>query len=110
MSRKTFTWYPLFDSEKDVTPDVTRLAFGEGYEQRVTTGLNWRKASWDLEFQGTREEVQEIDDFLFARGGVESFNWTAPNGQKVIVVCDTHRVRNSRGHATLTTVFRQVFE
>ncbi|HDC4314686.1 MULTISPECIES: phage tail protein [Enterobacteriaceae] len=110
MSRTTFTWFPLFDSEKEMKPEVTRLAFNEGYEQRVTSGLNWRKSSWDLQFQGTRAEMQEIDDFLYARGGVESFNWTSPNGQKVVVVSDSHKVKSSRGYATLTTTFRQVFE
>ena len=54
--------------------------------------------------------MQEIDDFLYARGGVESFNWTSPNGQKVVVVSDSHKVKSSRGYATLTTTFRQVFE
>lgn len=110
MSRKTFTWFPLFESEKEFKPEVTRLAFNEGYEQRVATGLNWRKSSWDLEFQGSRAEMKEIDDFLYARGGVEAFDWTSPDGQKVVVVSDSHKVKNSRGYATLTTTFRQVFE
>ncbi|CAQ86510.1 MULTISPECIES: phage tail protein [Photorhabdus] len=110
MSRKAFTWHPKFDSQKEMTPSVTMLSFGEGYEQRVTTGLNWRRQSWSLEFEGSWNEVRQIEDFLYDRGGIESFNWTSPEKDNFVVVCDKYQVKRGRGVSTLTATFRQVFE
>ncbi|ELC1672793.1 phage tail protein, partial [Escherichia coli] len=34
MERQTFNWYPDYESEKSVKPNVTVLNFGDDYEQR----------------------------------------------------------------------------
>ncbi|MHC1181754.1 phage tail protein, partial [Klebsiella pneumoniae] len=52
----------------------------------------------------------DVDDFLTARAGVESFIWTNPRGKAIIVVCDSHTVKRYPGYQVLTATFRQVFE
>ncbi len=38
MSRKVFNWYPDYESEKTVKPNVTVLNYGDDYEQRQSQG------------------------------------------------------------------------
>ncbi|EFM8663876.1 phage minor tail protein L [Escherichia coli] len=46
MERQTFNWYPDYESEKSVKPNVTVLNFGDDYEQRQAQGLNRIKEEW----------------------------------------------------------------
>lgn len=111
MARKRFIWHPTFDSQIEVKPSITKLAFGDGYEHRQAEGLNWRRRNYSLTFQGAEAEMQEIDAFLWERGGVESFDWVTPDRKTLIVVCDSWNYRRSEGAiTTLTATFRQVFE
>ncbi|HAU6500318.1 TPA: phage tail protein, partial [Citrobacter freundii] len=50
MERLTFNWYPDYESEKTVKPNVTVLNFGDDYEQRQAKGLNRIKEEWSLTF------------------------------------------------------------
>lgn len=92
MSRQTFTWHPSWGSEVSPKYNVTVLRFGDDYEQRQVVGLNRVKEEWTLKFEQTHIEGNKIDDFLRARGGHESFNWTNPRGVKIVAVCETHTV------------------
>jgi phage-related protein len=75
MERQTFNWYPDYESEKSVKPNVTVLNFGDDYEQRQAQGLNRIKEEWSLTFTRSYNEINAIDDFLTERSGVESFYW-----------------------------------
>lgn len=110
MSRKVFNWYPDYESEKTVKPNVTVLNYGDDYEQRQSQGLNRIKQEWSLTFTRSHDVVNDVDDFLTARAGVESFIWTNPRGKAIIVVCDSHTVKRYPGYQVLTATFRQVFE
>lgn len=110
MTRETFTWYPDFESQKTVKPNVAVLNFGDDYEQRQRQGLNRIKEEWSLTFTRSYELINAVDDFLTARGGVESFYWVNPRGKQIIVVCDEHTVKRYQGYLVLTATFRQVFE
>lgn len=110
MERQTFNWYPDYESEKTVKPNVAILNFGDDYEQRQAKGLNRIKESWALTFTRSRDVIDAVDDFLTARGAVESFYWTNPRGKPLVVVCDEHSVKRYQGHSVLSATFRQVFE
>lgn len=110
MARQTFSWYPDFESEKAVKPDVTVLKFGDDYEQRQSAGLNRIKEEWSLTFRRTHDQVNAIDDFLTARAAVESFYWVTPRNKTIVCVCDSHSVKRYPGYLELTCTFRQVFE
>lgn len=48
---------------------VRRVAFGDGYEQRLAFGINTQPQLWSLEFRGrTSLDAAAIDAFLRARG------------------------------------------
>jgi len=109
----TFTWTAEFGSQKTKQPVVSQIKFGDGYEQRQTTGLNTNPQKWDLQFNNRdTSEIDDIDDFLDARGGVESFDWTPPRASDAIkVVCrQWQRTLASAQFDTLTATFEQVFE
>ena len=54
--------------------------FGSGYSQRSTFGINQDKKVWTLSWQNrTATDANTIEDFLEARAGVESFDWSPPD-------------------------------
>lgn len=78
----TFTWIPDYEATENSRPRIRKVQFGDGYEQRLKFGPRTDPKEWDLVFMGrTNTERDEITDFLSARGGVESFDWTPPNQQ-----------------------------
>ena len=48
----TFTWTPSVGASVALRPNVRRVAFGDGYEQRLAFGLNTKPEVWTLEFRG----------------------------------------------------------
>ena len=77
----TFTYYPDYGASLQQTPRVRTVRFGDGYEQRLSYGINNNLQVWQLQFASrTNAEIQAILAFLDARGGTESFDWTTPNG------------------------------
>ena len=108
-----FTWTPDFGAAKELRPRITTTKFGDGYENRVAVGLNTNPQTWMLTFSNrTVAEIDEIDDFLEARGGSESFDWTPPRADDAIKVkCEQwQRSLQSSAFDTLTANFEEVFE
>jgi phage-related protein len=112
----TFPSYrPLYPASKRTTPKTRRVAFGDGYEQRLTFGLHQRPDTWTLKWDLLDADANVLEAFLQARADdAASFTWTPPElgataGQWV---CDGdwsrehHEFNRSRIEAT----FRQVFE
>jgi phage-related protein len=76
----TFPDYkPRVGASKSSAPTVRSTKFGDGYEQRVRFGLNQDPKEWTLEWNVTEEVSDEIETFLEARAGAESFDWTPPD-------------------------------
>jgi len=76
----TFTYVPDYGATRDHAPVVRSVKFSDGYEQRVAYGLNTNLQKWSLNFTArTDVEIDNILDFLDARNGVESFDWTTPD-------------------------------
>lgn len=110
MPRQLFTWRPCWESEKTMKPEVTVTKFGDGYEARQASGLNFQKEVWSLKFEGSDALIDAIDNFLKARGAVEAFDWDNPKGVRLVFVCDEWRVVRKQGYRELSCEFRQVFE
>lgn len=106
----TFTWYPAPDARRSVAARVLSARFGDGYEQRIGDGINTMLAVWSLEFRGkSRTEMDEIEAFLVARAGVESFDWTDPAGVAGKYLCrEWRRVELGVGRVNITADFEQV--
>jgi len=56
-------------------------------------------------------EADVIEDFLTARGGVESFLWTPPTGSQGTYICESWtRQITGPGRFIINATFEQVFE
>lgn len=106
----TFTWIPAPDARRSLTPRVLSAKFGDGYEQRIADGINTMLVQWALEFHGkSRVDALEIEAFLIARAGVESFDWVDPDGVSGKYVCrEWGRVELGAGRMNITAAFEQV--
>jgi phage-related protein len=108
----TFTYTPSFSADLEERPIVQRIQFGDGYEQRVAFGINTQPKNWSLQFNNrTDTERDNILTFLRARGAVESFDWTDPNGYAGKWICSEWQTSQvSCNFNNITATFRQVFE
>jgi phage-related protein len=109
----TFTWTPDFRAQKQSKPTVTPIKFGDGYEQRVSNGINTNSGTFSLQFSNREvAEIDAIEAFLDARAAVESFDYTPPRSATAIkVVCrEWSRVTESATMDSLSAKFEQVFD
>lgn len=107
-----FKWRPDLGATPTVTPMVTQVKFGDGYELRVAESLNRTKTSWTLTFTRTLQECSEIHEFLLARAGLEAFQWTDTLGRTATYVCREWQgpVQQYRGVYVVSATFEEVFE
>lgn len=108
-----FTWTPDFGATKNAKPIVSPIKFGDGYEQRIQSGLNSNPKTWDVRFSvRDQTEADEIDDFLEARGAVEAFEWTPPDSDTAYnFICRAWtRSLDHFNKYTIAAQFEQVFE
>lgn len=110
----TFPDYqPTYSASKKSQPQVRVTKFGDGYEQRISMGLNIDPKEWSLTFDVTDEDADVIEAFLEARANdAENFSWTPPATETAYKwVCpnwdrELYEFQRSRINVT----FRQVFE
>jgi len=70
---------PSYGIRKTSAPKVRQVQFGDGYIQRTIYGLNQNLKSYSSTWTNiTETDADTISDFLDARGGSESFDWTPP--------------------------------
>jgi len=104
---------PDFGAQRKSEPQTRRVVFGDGYEQRLTMGLNQSPKIWDLTWSAKSNSVSDaIEAFFEARSGVESFNWTPLDEATSykFVVESWNRQFEYANICTVTATFRQVFE
>jgi phage-related protein len=77
----TFPDYqPAYSASKRSEPRIRTTKFGDGYEQRITFGLNQNPKEWELTFNVADEDADIIEAFLDARAAdAASFDWTPPD-------------------------------
>lgn len=105
---------PDFGAARKSQPVVRRVQFGDGYEQRLTYGLNQNPRVWDLTWTAKdNTDADAIEAFFDARAADNaSFDWTPldeSTSYKWVVESWSreHRYANVN---TITATFRQVFE
>ena len=105
---------PDYNAQKNSAPKVRVVSLGDGYEQRISVGLNQNPKEWTLTFQNISEaDSDTIETFLDARaadnasfdwmppGSSTSYKWVCPSWTKTIPYANL---------ATINVTFRQVFE
>ena len=108
----TFTFTPSFTADLEEQPIIKRVKFGDGYEQRLSYGLNTQPKKWSLQFLNrTNTERNNILTFFRTQGAAESFDWTDPNsyaGKWICAQWNTSQV--SCNFNNITATFEEVFE
>ena len=99
---------------KRSAPRSRTIRFQDGFEHRIVFGLaqHQNPKVYNLSFNGTETQSDEIETFLDARGGTESFDFTAPgetSSQKFVCQRWSKSIPyNNR--AVIDATFREVFE
>ena len=103
---------PTYGAQKTSQPAVRKVQFGDGYSQRLTFGLNQNPKSWSLTWEVSEANADTIEDFLDARGGAESFDWTPPDtATSYKWICEQWtKTIPYLNRASITATFVQVFE
>tara|TARA_B100002019_G_C21229456_1_gene579265 strand:- start:914 stop:1255 length:342 start_codon:yes stop_codon:yes gene_type:complete len=104
---------PVYNTRINARPKVNTLSFGDGFEQRLTEGLNQNPLSVNLTFELSQTDADTAISFLNAR--VEdgaSFDYTLPSetSSRKFVCTSFPRSIPFLNRVTLSCVFREVFE
>ncbi len=76
----TLSYAVDYSAQKTVKPQVRSVKYGDGYEQRLTWGMNQKPATWVLSFNlRSLTEANEIEEFFSDLNGVDTFDWTPPD-------------------------------
>ena len=108
---------------------VRRIQYGDGYEQRLTKGINNTEETHRVTFKTRgKQEIENIAGYLNSLNGVTAFNFTVPdnadteettgildsasdNEKTIRVVCeDFSEVYVNFDAYTLSATFRRVYE
>jgi len=105
---------------RSTKPRTFKIAFGDGYEQRIQNGINNIEESYSISLNNRpKAEIDDIVAFLDNKGGVSNFTFTLPDtnnttrtGEKdVKVECEDYNTTYvNDSHYSLTATFRRVYE
>ena len=105
---------PSYGFTKTKTPNVKTVKLGDGYEHRITFGLNQNPMVLSVAFNNiTTTDATTIEDFLAARAiDNASFDFTAPGESSAFKFkCESYKkVLSVPNRASITAEFIQVFE
>lgn len=86
MADKTFTWDISADSTETTDINTTITAFGDGYEQAVSFGINNSRKSWQCSKTDTKAVIDEMYRFLTETKGVTPFYFQPIKSEPIIKV------------------------
>ena len=104
---------PNYGASKKAQPTVRIAQFGSGYSQRTVFGINNDKKIWDLSWRNrSAADANTIEDFLEARAGAESFDWSPPDDTETYKwICKSWTKTMPYSNLfDITATFEQVFE
>jgi len=102
---------PKYSLRKNNSPKVRVISFGDGFEQRLSFGINQNPKTFDLTFDVSETDSDTIETFLDARIDGASFTYTVPTESSMSFVCSSWTKSipyNNR--SVISATFRQVFE
>ena len=104
---------PTYGVQKRSKPNIRTTQFGDGYEQRVTFGLNQNPKIFNLTFEVSETDADTIETFLDARAvDSASFTFTPPGeSSSSKFVCESwNKSVPYLNRARVQATFREVFE
>ena len=102
---------PTYGVQKSSAPVVRKVQFGDGYEARLTYGLQQNPKVFNLTFEVSDSDT--IETFLDARAvDNASFDWQPPGSSVAYKwVCESwSKSIPYANRATINATFREVFE
>lgn len=107
--KETFHFTTRFDWDFSTQPEINEVGYGDGYSQRSPNGLNNVLNTYNLSFQGKREDCDDIVSFFRRHGGYKSFYWYAPDQYRdILVVCKSWSQKGNGNNSSVTYTFEQV--
>ena len=104
---------PTYGLQKRSAPSFRKVQFSDGYEARLTFGLNQNPKIYNLTFEVSETDADTIETFLDARADDNApFDFTPPGEtQSSEFVCESwSKSIPYLNRATIQTTFREVFE
>ena len=104
---------PTYGLQKSSAPVVRKVQFGDGFEKRLSYGLNQNPKTFNLTFEVSETDADTIETFLDARADDNAaFDFTPPGeGSSSKFVCETwSKSIPYLNRATIQATFREVFE
>ena len=104
---------PSYGTRKTSSPKVRQVQFGDGYSMRTVFGLNHNLKVYSLSWRNISEtDADTISDFLDARGGQESFDWTPPeeSSSSKFICQQWSKNMSTKDRATIQATFQEVAE
>jgi phage-related protein len=105
---------PDFGAIRKSDPTIRAAQFGDGYQQRVTFGLNQNPKVWDLRWTAkSNSDANAIEAFFDARAAdAASFDWTPLNDTNTYKwVCKSWQRNYQYADINeISATFQQVFE
>lgn len=104
---------PTYGAQKNSRPNVRTVQFGDGYQARLTYGLNQNPKSWSLTWEVSETDADTIETFLNNRAADNaSFDWTPlDEATSYKWICpEWNKSVPYKNRATITATFQQVFE
>tara|TARA_R100000700_G_scaffold37833_1_gene48403 strand:- start:1082 stop:1429 length:348 start_codon:yes stop_codon:yes gene_type:complete len=104
---------PTYGTTKNSKPNIRIAQFGDGFQQRSTSGINQNLKEYNFTWSNISESDSDlIEDFLDARAGVENFDYT-PAGEsasKKMICREWEKRIPYLNRATITATFEEVAE
>jgi phage-related protein len=104
---------PTYGAQKSSRPNVRTVQFGDGYQARLTYGLNQNPKIWSLTWEVSETDADTIETFLNNRAADNaSFDWTPlDEATSYKWICpEWNKSVPYKNRATITATFQQVFE
>ena len=104
---------PSYGTRKTSSPKVRQVQFGDGYSMRTVFGLNQNLKVYNPSWKNISEtDADTISDFLDARGGQESFDWTPPeeSSSSKFICQEWSKTIPYLNRATIQATFEEVAE
>ncbi|MCK3656228.1 phage tail protein [Pasteurellaceae bacterium Macca] len=110
MSLKTLPWCPQPGYSVEEEPRRKVLNFGNGYQQRIESGINTLLRKYSVTFKIRHNESVQFRNFMKEHGGIRAFYFrdVALGGELVKVICTKFPRSITKTHTTFNCEFEEV--
>ena len=109
----TSAFVPLYGTTKSNAPNTRIVKFGDGYEHRISYGLNQNAKTFNLTFEVSEADADTLTNFLDERAvDGANFTYTVPgeSAMNFVVEGGYNKSVPYLNRARVQVTFRQVFE